>query len=284
MKITSYIFFLMILISSACRKTPEENPIDDTVQILETDVAYGNHPLQKMDVFIPAGNRDTMALLVLIHGGSWTGRDKSDLAQWFDYEVSRNRWAVININYRLDDYSTRPLPMQTDDIGASIEKLRSEFHFPARKIGMIGFSSGAHIASQFAYKYDHNRDVKALVNYVGPVDFNDPEYHTPGHWEWIFSGIEYIFNLPYDGNESQYAEWSPYHHADAQSPPTILFYGQQDTLVTYTNGLRLHQKLTQLGVENEFHLYPQSGHSLNPSDAWNAFSKTERFLESHLLN
>ena len=268
----------------ACKKPSSENGTGKSMQqVYEIDYAYGNHPDEKMDIFIPAGDRDTMALMVLVHGGSWVGGDKSDLQDWFNYERTHKNLAVININYRLDNYYTCPLPMQTDDIDMAIEKLREDFSFPAERIALLGGSAGGHLVSYYAYTYDNARYVKAVANFVGPVDFTDPVYHTDDHFKWIFSGIEYIFNLEYEGNEQQYAGWSPYTHASPQSPPTILLYGEQDTLVPYTNGLRMHQRLDSLGVENAFHLYPGSGHLFNDADMLDASIKAEEFMYRHLF-
>jgi acetyl esterase/lipase len=276
------LFFLFFFMFSCKKHSDPGSDISYTERVVELDYAYGSHTQQTMDIFIPEGNRDTMALVVMVHGGGWTQGDKSSFSQWFEYEKNRNRYAVININYRLDNVQTRPLPMQTDDIHAAIEKIRNEFRLPARKIGLIGGSAGAHLVSQYAYKYDTQGFVKAVVNFVGPVDFNDPQYHTPGHWEYIFSGIEYIFNLAYSGNENQYADWSPYHHVSAQSPPTALFYGQLDSLVPYTQGERLHAKLNAYSVENEYYLYPDSGHGFNSQDSEDAAIKAGNFLDRHL--
>jgi len=277
-----FIILVIGILAGGCRRheeTPEEKP---THRVLEYDVAYGNHPHQRMDVFIPEGDRDTMGLMVMVHGGSWVSGDKSDWKDWFDYEVFHEKYAVINLNYRLDDRTTRPLPMQTDDIGTAIETFRQKYRMPATRIAVLGGSAGAHLVSQYAYTYPDKPYIKAVVNFVGPVDFNDPTYHTPGHWEWIFSGIEYIFNLPYAGNEAIYAQWSPISHVDANKPPTIMFYGGQDTLVPYTNGERLHARLDSAGVENEYYLYPQSGHSFNYPDGWDAAIKAEDFVDRHL--
>ncbi len=280
------ISILILFIILSCKKTEpveEENPLLHTQFVLEYNFSYGTHPQQNMDIFIPRGNRDTMALVVLVHGGSWVSGDKSHFSQWFNWKKNEKRFAIININYRLDTDMTRPLPMQTDDIHAAIESLRNQFHFPAKRIALIGASAGGHLVSQYAYKYDRGAYVKAVINFVGPVDFNDPEYHVPGgHWEWIFTGIEHIFNLPYDGNEYRYAEWSPYHHVSGQSAPSILFYAGQDTIVPYTQGVRLHEKLNRFSVDNEYYFYPQSGHLFNSDDMQDALHKVDDFLERHL--
>ncbi len=276
------IILLLILLTVGCRKhtsAPEPQPREEEIHY---DFSYGNDPQQTMDVYIPYGIRDTMALIVMVHGGSWISRDKSDFSPWFERMKTFKRYALVNINYRLDTTAAPPVPMQTDDIALAIEKTRETFGLKAGRIGLMGMSSGGHITSLYAYRYDTDHDVKALVNFVGPVDFNDPQYHTPGHWSWIFSGIEYIFGVPYDGHESYYASVSPYAWVDTQSPATILFYAGQDTLVPYTQGERLHARLDSFSVTNEYYFYPNSGHTFNTSDAIDATLKAESFLRRHL--
>ncbi len=282
MKRFLFLAVLTGLLLTACHKrnTRDESQFRSTV--LDYDVHYGSHPQQIMDVYIPAGVRDTMGLIVLVHGGSWYQRDKSDFAPWFDFERGLARYAVINLDYRLDTPTAPPVPQQTDDIAAAIDALDTQYHFPARRIIVFGLSSGSHIASLYAYRYADPQRIKGVINFVGPVDFNDPQYHTAGHWQYIFTGIEYIFNHPYQGNESYYAGVSPYHYVQSSTPPSILFYGGADTLVPPTQGQRLHARLDSAGVENEFYLYPNSGHIFNNADGWDAAQKAQHFILQHL--
>ena len=274
--------FIGTFVFFACRRHDSQNESQFQSTVLEYNVHYGNHPQQTMDVYIPAGVRDTMGLIVLVHGGSWYQRDKSDFAPWFDYERGLARYAVININYRLDTPTAPPVPQQTDDIASAIDALNSKYNFPANRIILFGLSSGSHISSLYAYRYANPQHIKGVINFVGPVDFNDPQYHTPGHWQYIFTGIEYIFNHPYQGNENYYAGVSPYHYINASTPPSILFYGGADTLVPPTQGQRLHARLDSAGVENEFYLYPNSGHIFNNADGWDAARKAQDFIQRHL--
>ncbi len=274
---------LMLLLLAQCKKKDNIPPEKTFLpSVSEYNYAYGPAPTQNMDVFIPAGKRDTMKLLVMVHGGSWISRDKSDFSPWFEYEKQRQHYAVININYRLDTYATRPVPMQTDDIRSAIEKVRHDFHLPARRIGLLGMSAGGHLVTLYAYKYDTEHNVKTVVDFVGPVDFTDPVYHSGRHWPYIFSGIEYIFNMTYRGNEDYYRSVSPYYNVDAQSPPTIMFYGGQDTLVPASQGVRLRQQLNRFSVPNELYIYPGSPHAFNDTDAMDAFWKAERFMSEYL--
>ena len=274
----------LLMVLWACHKGEEpEDPPQVQDAVLAYSVPYGSHPKQIMDVYIPAGQRDTMALLVMVHGGSWYEGDRSHFAAWFEYETNRKVYAAINIEYRLDTDQTTPVPMQTDDIAAAIRKVGEKYGVNTTKIGILGVSAGGHLATLYAYHYDTDHHVKAVVDWCGPVDFNDPQYHTAGHWEWIFSGIEAIFGVPYAGHEDYYASVSPYHYVNAQSPPTIIHHGERDTLVPYTQAVRLHQKLDSVGVYNELYLYPDSEHIFNQQDGMTAFWRSEHFLDMFLL-
>ena len=283
-KLPPALLLIFVFTFFSCRKedTPDPAP-QPREEVVAYGVAYGTDSLQIMDVYIPYGLRDTMALLVMVHGGSWYTGDRSHFAAWFEYEKNRKQYAAINIEYRLDTDRTVPVPMQTDDIAAAIRAVKEKYDLNTGKIGMLGVSAGAHLAALYAYHYDTEHHVKAVVDWCGPVDFNDPQYHEPGHWAWIFSGIEYIFGRPYQGNEDYYASVSPYFYVNAQSPPTIILHGEQDTLVPPSQAIRLHEKLDRAGVDNELRLYPHSGHIFERQDGLDAFWHCEPFLDRHLL-
>ncbi len=276
------ISLLIIFLFQQCRK--KEDHIQPAIQpsTERLDYAYGNHPQQIMDVYIPEGKRDTMALLVMVHGGSWISRDKSDFSAWYAFEKQQGQYAIININYRLDTPQTIPVPMQTDDINLAITKVRSDFDLPANRIVLLGMSAGGHLVLLYAYKYDTGHKVKVVINMVGPSDFTDPNYHSPGVWENIFPGIEYIFNTPYQGHESFYRDVSPYYFVSASSPPTISGYAGRDTLVPYTQGTRLHQKLVNFNIPNEYIFYPNSEHVFNQTDGLDFFWRARAFMIRHL--
>ena len=63
------------------------------------DVAYGNDPLQKLDLYVPEAANDA-PIQMFLHGGGWHGGDKSSRgypAEWF---VPKGViW--ISVNYRL---------------------------------------------------------------------------------------------------------------------------------------------------------------------------------------
>ncbi len=279
-KIFLMVFILPILLQ--CRKKSDTTEPHVQTEEEHLDYAYGTHYQQTMDVYIPEGVRDTMTMIVMIHGGSWVSRDKSDFAAWYNYEKQQKHFALANINYRLDTQQTLPIPMQTDDIGLAIQKMENVFGIRSGKIVLIGMSAGGHLALLYAYKYDTHHQVKVVINMVGPADFTDPSYHQGGAWADIFPYIEIIFNAPYAGNENYYMNVSPYYFIDNQSPATISGYAGMDTIVPYTNGERIHQKLQQFNIPEEYVFYPNSGHVFNQQDGLDFFWRARTFMLQNL--
>src|SRR5688500_14622580 len=88
---------------SSCRKTINTSTPTSVISETLTNVSYGNHPKQTMDIYLPS-NRTTSStkVLIAIHGGGLISGDKSDLAE--HVETLRKRlpgYAIFNINYRL---------------------------------------------------------------------------------------------------------------------------------------------------------------------------------------
>ena len=58
----------------------------------------------QLDVFLPAataaGTAPLRPAVIVVHGGGWDSRDKSDFPQW-DYWLNQHGYAVFDIQYRL---------------------------------------------------------------------------------------------------------------------------------------------------------------------------------------
>ncbi|RYD80563.1 MAG: alpha/beta hydrolase, partial [Sphingobacteriales bacterium] len=95
------IFFALIsfcFLNSSCTK--DDAPGSQVNASTQLNVAYGTDPLQKADIYLPA-NRSTAntKVLVMIHGGGWSGGDKADFNAFVDTFKRRfPDYAVANIN------------------------------------------------------------------------------------------------------------------------------------------------------------------------------------------
>ncbi|HWG37353.1 MAG TPA: alpha/beta hydrolase [Terriglobales bacterium] len=116
--------------------------------MLLEDLAYGTHPRQVLDLFLP--ERPHPRLFVFIHGGGWRGGDKrkyralGELLSGFGY-------AVALPNHRLAP--EHPFPAAAEDVAAAIACVhRYSGESGVRREGMFlgGHSSGAHLAALLA--------------------------------------------------------------------------------------------------------------------------------------
>lgn len=109
---------------AACNKTDTQSAAVQAAVI--KDVSYGPDALQKMDLHLPA-NRTTATtpVFIMIHGGGWSGGDKSEI-QFFVDSLKKYRpdMAIISINYRLAALpATNKFPTQEEDIEAALKFL-----------------------------------------------------------------------------------------------------------------------------------------------------------------
>ncbi len=86
------------------------------------NVAYGDDPKQVMDIYLPAGRSAfTTKVMLLIHGGGWSGGDKHSFVTYIDsLKNYLTDYAFVNINYRLANYSHNKFPAQENDIKAAL--------------------------------------------------------------------------------------------------------------------------------------------------------------------
>ncbi|MFN7726940.1 MAG: alpha/beta fold hydrolase [Rubrivivax sp.] len=116
----------------------------------EKDLAYGEQPLQNLDVYIPAQARKA-PILLMVHGGAWMLGDKANKG------VVPNKvahflpkgWIVVSINYRLDKAKPNALD-QVDDLAralAYVQQHATGWGGDPRHVVLMGHSSGAHLVS-----------------------------------------------------------------------------------------------------------------------------------------
>jgi arylformamidase len=109
----------------------------------ELDVAFGEHPLQKLDVFPAKGG--SKALLLFIHGGYWRSLDKADFSFVAPELTARGVTVAVN-NYRLCP-SVGMEDLVRDNLAACAWLWRNARRFgadPAR-LYVSGHSAGGHL-------------------------------------------------------------------------------------------------------------------------------------------
>lgn len=220
------------------------------------------------------------ALLMAPGGGySWVVMDKEG------YEAAE-RFAkagvtVFVMTYRLpqEGWSAGPAtPLQ--DAQRAMRVIRAhaaEFAVDPKRVGVIGFSAGGHVAGLLALKFD-----KATYPAVDAADLASARPD--------FTVLMYpvaTMAQPYAHPDSRknllgetptpaaVAEWSLETNVRPDAPPTFLVHAVDDPSVPVENSLRLFDALRAKKVPVEMHLFEEGGHGFGlrfavgkPAAAW----------------
>jgi acetyl esterase/lipase len=119
--------------------------------------------------FYPAARESGAPLVIVIHGGSWSGGDSSQLAPLNSYLATRG-YAVAAINYRL--LPRWPYPAAGEDVLAALQFLKNnaaERGIDPARIVLLGRSAGAQLALAAAYTAN-DPAIRGAISFYGPVD------------------------------------------------------------------------------------------------------------------
>ena len=110
--------------------------------------------------------------IVMVHGGAWTANDRT--TPWFVSEsLARKGLTVLSLDFRCGPNFTHP--SASCDVVAGVRFLRyhaKEFGVSSESIGLIGSSSGGHLAL-FAGLNSHREDHQMTQIRVEDTEFED---------------------------------------------------------------------------------------------------------------
>jgi acetyl esterase/lipase len=285
-KLKNLILATAVLVSMVgCQKsiTVDTQPTSTPAATL-LNVSYGSDALQTMDIYLPAGRTvDTTKVIIMIHGGGWSSGDKSDFNSYVDTLKRRMpSYAIFNINYRLSNGGVNTFPTQETDVKAAVDLIvfKANDYLVSQKVILLGASAGGHLALLQGYKYSSPK-VKAVVDFFGPTDMTDL-YNNPASPFVPSSAVAAVVGATPTSNPVLYRQSSPINFVDAQSPPTIIFQGGADPLVSVSQSSSLQARLQANSVLNQYQLYPTEGHGWVGANLVDSFDKLQLFLTTNV--
>jgi acetyl esterase/lipase len=267
-------------IAQAARKTP--------------DIEYarvGEHSL-KLDLYEPAAAG--APLLVWVHGGAWERGSKEQM------QVERlldHGFAIASVDFR--PASVAPFPAQVHELKAAVRFLRAQagrYGYDASRIGMLGASSGGHLAALVGTTNgdadlegtlgDHGdtaSTVQAIVSYFGASNLlTILDQSTPFGLGVRTPALERLLGaLPKDA-EAVARRASPVFHVDASDPPLLLLHGDQDPQMPINQSHELEGAYKKAGLEAQLIVVHGAAHG---GEAFFDEERTDRvaaFLDEHL--
>lgn len=128
---------VLLWVMSFCAKADAQEIVKDTY--------YGSLTTQRLDVY-PSLNSNS-PIILMIHGGAWYGGSKTDMATLAQYYQSKG-YTVASVKYRLSWQAT--FPANIEDVGCALAFIRKNaqtFNGDPKRIALLGYSAGAHLAA-----------------------------------------------------------------------------------------------------------------------------------------
>ena len=250
---------------SSSSQSSSEGPL-----IFDNNVVYGTDERHVLEyAYLPS--ETLRPLVLLVHGGSWIGGDKSMMRLYRDVLVSQG-YLYVSMNYRLL-LSGATYEDMVDDIGLAIQFIRLNadfFTLDTTQMAIMGVSAGAHLSLLYSYGQSSPIPIDLAIGLVPPVDFTDPAFLTLGDQDLQLFQINSLTGtnvasaeeLEVNGYPQAWIDASPISYAQT-AIPSLFAYAGQDELIPTSNLPRLLDQLDIHTIPYEALYFPNSGHGLN---------------------
>ena len=244
-----------------------------------TDLPYsGDHERCKLDLFRPAGETNA-PLVVLIHGGGWTGGDRNQYHQTC-IALAGQGYGAVSVGYRLlDDAAWPDMPQ---DIMRGLEYVHrnaDQLGVDASRAVTLGSSAGGHLALVIqakASQWVRDGVVAVSPEIIGTVA-QCPAAILPVADEGRMARL---------ANGHQIEELSPGHMSTELFASVLVIHGDADETIPLQKSRQFVDKLKAAAVDAKLEVLKGAGHAfayrLNQAPAQEALKLTMPYLEKLL--
>ncbi|WP_263350532.1 alpha/beta hydrolase [Acidicapsa acidisoli] len=206
----------------------------------------GNVSTPTITLYPPKGE-NTGAAVVVFPGGGYNilaiDLEGTEVCDW----LTKEGIACVLVKYRVPNTGPYPKsPAALEDAQRSVGLVRShaaDWHIDPDRIGVLGFSAGAHLAAALSTHYD-----KRLYQ---PIDAADQLSCRPNFAVLVYPG--YLADA-----EQSFLDKLDIH-PNAQTPPAFIVQAEDDP-VHIENSTTYFLALKNAKVPAELHIYAQGGH------------------------
>lgn len=222
-------------------------------------IEYGPEPEQFGHLYIPQEPaRDPVPVVMMIHGGFWSGDYHLNLATPFALDLARHGVAVWNIEYRRLG-AGGAWPEMSADVTAAWEAIdgpvaaSTDLTLDVSRSRLVGHSAGGQLAVWLAGQSLSYRP-ELVVSQAGALDLA-----TAGERGRRIGYIEKLFGVTYDENPDLYRSASPHHRVPIQVP-VVCLHGTEDEQVPAKVSARYRDAAVAAGDEVVLHLIEGEDH------------------------
>ena len=220
------------------------------VEVTEPTRLVTNVTQPTLTIYRPAREKETgTAMLICPGGGYWNlywQLEGEEVAAWANSIGVTGIILKYRVPRRPDEIKGEPArrPLQDAQRAVSLVRSRSkEWGIDPKKIGMIGFSAGGHLAIATATNFEQRT--------YEPIDDVDKVSCRPDFAIPVYSG--YLKAKDKD-------ELAPGLRIPAGTPPVFLAHGSDDIVSPPEHSVVMYLALKRAGIPTELHIYANTAH------------------------
>jgi acetyl esterase/lipase len=227
-----------------------------------TNISYGPFFDENLDQCTPVGAPSSRPGIIMIHGGGWTGGDKTQYSTMCSNYAAEG-YDVTTINYRLTP--KYQWPTQIGDVQLAVRWMRANaasMKLNPNNICALGDSAGAHLAllldelqtihpSDVGNIYPNiSPTVQCVVDQFGPTDLAQLYNENPPVRHFIYDLMD--STVP---PNPMYTDASPLDNISPRTGPALIIQGTQDQVVLPNQSQELQQAFQNDGIPVQYISY-----------------------------
>lgn len=228
---------------------PESNGLEGKEKgTFETKFQMVTHP--EIYVYHPAKDKNNGRAVVICPGGGYGGlaftHEGTDVAKW----LAENGTTGIVLKYRMPN-GHHEIPLK--DAHKAITTVRekaSGWGIDPKKVGIMGFSAGGHLASTASTHYDEKTRPDFSILFYAVITFDEAFTHFGSRYNLLGKEAKYELVDSYC-NERQITK---------DTPPALLFHSDDDTAVPVRNSVEYYMGLKRNNVQGAMYIFPEGKH------------------------
>ena len=235
------------------------------------NIRYGEAERNLVTIYVPesAYTNEVNGCILYIHGGSWQGGEKEDMAPHCKKLVMQG-YITATMSYSL--YSEEVFGQVTaftmlDEIDMCIDAIKEfsdEHNLNITKLATSGYSAGGHLSMLYSYARpeDSSIELAFTANRVGPSDMGADVWGSYSLASML-SGVRITDEMIQTGEAEEIADSvSPVAYVNEHTIPSIFAYAGNDPLVTKGNRESMINVFKNNGTEYDYIFFPLSGHGM----------------------
>ncbi len=244
--------------------------VGDKYEVYE-NIRYGEAERDLVTIYVPetAYENDHNGCILYIHGGSWQGGEKEDMAPHCK-KLAMKGYITATMSYSL--YSDEVFGEVTaftmiDEIDKCIDAIKAfsdEHSLNITKLATSGYSAGGHLSMLYSYARPQESSIELAftANRVGPSDMGADVWGSYSLASML-AGVKITDEMVESGEAERIADSvSPVAFVNEKTMPSIFAYAGNDILVGKGNRDSIQKTFENNGTPYEYIFFPLSGHGL----------------------